>query len=273
MYQEHWGLTDSPFQRCMIAQRLLKSPPHDEALARLHFLVERNRRLALLTGPPGCGKTHVLALFGETMRRRGAQVVRLNLRGHDAHRFLWEVAVGLGANPRHHDSAFVLWRRVEDRLAANRYQQVLTLLLFDDAFRADRAVQEHIVRLASAEFSSEAAQTIVLAGLEQQIRLLRPELLELAELRIELEPWDQEQLAQYLNDELTRAGARQSVFSPDAVSKLLQLSGGLPRRVNQLAELSLLAGAGQGVERIDPEMLETVYEELSAAALADDRGG
>jgi hypothetical protein len=40
------------------------------------------------------------------------------------------------------------------------------------------------------------------------------------------------------------------------------LAEGVPRRVNQLADLSLLAGAGRELGQIDTETVESVYQEL-----------
>ena len=57
MYQSHWGLRQSPFRSCLDPQSFYQSPTHDEALARLHFLVDEHRRLGLLMGPAGSGKS------------------------------------------------------------------------------------------------------------------------------------------------------------------------------------------------------------------------
>jgi len=268
MYRQHWGLSSSPFQRSVAAQRLLDSPPHDESLARLHFLVENGWRLGLLVGPPGSGKSQVLAVFGEALRRRGVEVVRINLRGLDTRRFLWEVAAGLKTNPAPDDSTFTLWRRIDDQLIANRYQQLTSVFLFDDAFRAEGLLLDQILRVMACDPSSEARVTVVMSGLEAQMPLLSHEMLEAAELRVDLEPWDQQQLNQYVADEISHAGGNRETFTAQALTRLFQLSGGLPRRVNHLAELSLLAGAGQGLSHIEAETLETVYEELGVELLA-----
>jgi len=64
MYQTHWGLQESPFRGCLDPKSFYQSPTHEEALARLHFLVEHGRRLGLLTGPSGSGKSLLLEVFG-----------------------------------------------------------------------------------------------------------------------------------------------------------------------------------------------------------------
>jgi len=57
----------------------------------------------------------------------------------------------------------------------------------------------------------------------------------------------------------------QPAFDEAAARRLFELSGGAPRKVNQLAQLALLAGAGQKLVQIDRETIDAVEEELSVA--------
>src|SRR5262245_61503632 len=117
MVRKHWGLRELPFRDSLDCRRYVPSPTHEEALARLSFLVEHRRRLGLLFGAAGCGKSLVLEIFARQMRRRGVQVANVSLLGVDVREFLWLAAADLGANPEGRDEAFRLWRRVLDRLA------------------------------------------------------------------------------------------------------------------------------------------------------------
>ena len=74
MYESHWGLRESPFRGLADPRYFYCSPTHDEALARLSFLVENHRRLGLLLGVPGNGKTLLLNVFGRQLRASGCQV-------------------------------------------------------------------------------------------------------------------------------------------------------------------------------------------------------
>ena len=99
MYQSHWGLREMPFSGCVDPKYFFPSPTHEEALARLHFLVENHRRLGLLFGASGFGKSLLLEVFAEQLRRSGQAVAKLNLVGLDSMEMLWQLAVGLGLNP------------------------------------------------------------------------------------------------------------------------------------------------------------------------------
>ena len=47
-----------------------------------------------------------------------------------------------------------------------------------------------------------------------------------------------------------------------ATTRLYELSCGVPRRVAQLADLALLAGAGLELEQVDAATVESAYQEL-----------
>jgi type II secretory pathway predicted ATPase ExeA len=262
MFRKYWGLRESPFRPALDWRRFFPSPTHEEALARLDFLLDQGRRLGWLFGPTGCGKSLVLEVFARKIRRTGAQVANLSLCGADLHEFLWLIAAELGTNPDRSEGAFRLWRGVLDRLTENRYQQLDTVLLLDDAQQAHLSVLEHVVRLAQLEGKGGGGLTIVLAA--DRAHCLPGRLMELAELRIDLEPWEPADTTQYVTKALERAGATFEIFTDDALRHLHDRCQGVPRRVIKLANLALLAGAGRHANHIDADIVDSADHELGA---------
>jgi general secretion pathway protein A len=268
MYPSHWGLTASPFRNCLDPRYFYQSPTHEEALARLSFLVEQHRRLGLLMGPEGSGKSLLLEVFADTLRRGGLPTAKVNLLGIEPAEMLAQVAIDFGLNPDRGDSTAALWRLVADRLLQYRYQQLEATILLDDADQAARPVLAQVARLAQHDPSPESRLTLVLVGQQQQMGRIGPRLLGLAELRIDIQPWEQADTENYLNAALAQAGCREAVFSPPALARLQELSQGIPRRVNQLADLALLAGAGAELQQLGAEVIDSAYHELSVATAA-----
>ena len=261
MYQTHWGLRRSPFRGCLDPHFFYQSPTHEEALARLHFLVEQRRRLGLLMGPFGSGKSLLLTVFAEQLRRSGRRVARLDLLGVEPTEMLHLLAAEFGVNLDRCDCLGELWRAVTGRLTEYRYEQVDTIVLFDDADRAGQEVLARVARLAQYDPSPNSRLTIVLAGRREQMgRLGR--LLDLAELRIDVEPWEQSDTESFLSTSLAQAGRQSPVFDDPAVTRLHELSHGIPRRISQLADIALAAGAGRELTQIDADVVESVYHEL-----------
>lgn len=263
MYQAYWGLRDVPFRNTLDARRFFRGPVHEEALARLHFLADGHWRLGLLIGPPGVGKSLLLCVFADELRRTGAQVAKIDLRASEPDETLWRLASGLGLAPSDTLTTTQLWRAISDRLAENRYQRVNTVVLFDNLDRAPGAIHEQVVRLLHTDPSPDSRLSVVAAVDPARFAALG-RLLDLVDLRIELAPWTREETQEYVQHALAREGCQRKLFGPEAIARLHELSCGLPRRVNQLAELALLAAAGGEATQIDPYTIETVECELAA---------
>ena len=260
MFEAYWRLRESPFRAAHQRQYFFASPVHDEALARMDFLVAERRSLGILSGSEGMGKSLLLTTFAHDVRRRGATACCVNLFGAETRNFAWSLAAELGTNPFSDEDAFVLWRRVADALHENHCQGRATVFLLDDAEQGTHDVLVQVLRLAKAH---PGTVTMVLAVEESRCSRLGGDLLQLADLRLRLEPWSRRDVEEYLQASLERAGRKESMFPEPAVTRLCDLSGGVPRWVAQLAELALVAGAAQRLEAIDADTVEAVYEELS----------
>lgn len=266
---QHWGWSGSPFDGQLDPQAFYRSATHDEALARLHYVVEHHQRLAVLAGPWGSGKTLVLSRLVDELAATTHVVVRLNLLGLSLEDLLLELAGQFGLNPRPDWPLPHLWRRVTDRLKEHRYQQLTTVVMLDDAHEASSDALMGVQRLVQYDESPDARLSIILACHEQCVARLGQRLRERCTLRIDLQPWQTEETLDFVQRALERVQAIdtgavsvEDVFSPEALQQLHDLSAGIPRRINHLAQWSLLAGAGLELPQIDAETLASAAEEM-----------
>jgi len=262
MYQSHWGLTEGPFRSRVDPRFFYASPVHEEALARLHFLVGQRRKLGILLGDQGSGKSLLLEVFAAEMRKSGRPVALVSLLGMERDEFLRHLAIAFGLNPASELPVSPLWRMVTDRIVEYGYQQLETVILLDDADWASPEVSQQVYRLAQLDVSLNAQLTIALAGRYDRTGRIWESMLDLAELRIDLGAWEATDTEAYLDNSLAQAGRKTPIFEDPAVVKLHELGHGVPRRISQLADLALAAGAGQTLDRIDADTIESVYHEL-----------
>ena len=266
MHNNYWELKQSPFGNSIDPKQFFNSSTHEEGLARLGFLVEQQRSLGLLLGPRGCGKSLLLEVLARDLRKAGHCVCQVNLLGMGAHELLWSIANQFSLFPRTDDSTLHLWRLITDQLVTNYYQQLSTVILLDDADEATGDTLLQVVRIAKQETTPQSRTSIILSAEAKRLNLLGSHLLDLAELRIDLEPWSTQDTEDYLRQATISGDRTGTLFDAEATQTLHALSGGVPRRINQLAKLCLLAGAGQELPRVDSATVENVFHELDVRA-------
>jgi general secretion pathway protein A len=258
----HWGLSYAPFRSCGDGLLFHAIESGEEALARLHFLVEERRRFALVAGISGTGKSTLLVRFAGELRRGGAAVALANLTHVEPRELVWELAIGLGAMAEESAPLFRQWRILGDRLAELRYEQRAAVVLFDELGQASSDALGIVTRLVNFAPGSPLPLTVVAAANSDAIARLGRRLSDIADLRVELPAWTLAETTDYLQTALQTAGARQTIFETDAIAGIQQASAGIPRRINQIADLALLAGAAQALGSIDSQTIEAVCGEL-----------
>lgn len=264
MYLSHFKLQTSPFSGRGQAHHFFQSGTHQEALARLEFLVSNRRTLGLLLGPAGSGKTLILQQLARRLSRRGCRVVTVDLVGLTAQELLWNLTALVGCGGRSEVPPARLWARLSDRLFECRTLGKQTVFHIDDLDLASGELQSFLIRLVHADPSPEACHTLIVACDADRLHVASGQLLSLVDLRVDLDPWSKAETGEYLNTALAEAGCRATIFDESAIAQIHELSGGIPRQVNRLADLALVAAAGQRNEQVDGETVAAVAGELVA---------
>lgn len=266
---KHWGLERWPFSSTPGEHQFYPTAGHNEALARIEYLVGGHRRLGALLGESGVGKSLVLRVAAAQLAKQGRAVVLVDALGSSTREFLWQVACGLGTTPREDAETPWLWRQITDRVVEYRVRQVDAVLLVDDAGQAGPDLITQFLRLARLDVTPASRWTIVLAAEAAQAARWNESLRNQFDLRIDVSPWAEEDSIGYLQTALVDAGRVEPLFEDGALSLLHELADGVPRQVARLADYSLLAGAAAGLDTIDSATVASASEEIawpSAAA-------
>lgn len=237
-----WDLTCSPFAGGLRRGLFFEGASQREAMARLRY-VRTSGKLALVVGSTGIGKSMLLEAFARDCRLGRAAVAKISLHGLGTRDFYGQLGTALGCNPLSADDVPQLYRQFADRLFENGAQSLSTVVLLDDLHQAGPDVISQVLRMAKLCSSLNVPPTIVLACQEEQLGRLGTSLIELVDLRIELEPWDELDTVGYLQLALVEAGCGQPLFDDQSLSEIHRIAGGVPRQVNRLAEHSLLLGS------------------------------
>jgi len=259
----YWGLERWPFGGCVAARQFYPTAAHNEALARIEYLVESRRRLGALLAEPGSGKSLVLRVAAEQLARKGCVAVVVDTLGSSTRDVLWQLACGLRTAPREDADVSWLWRQIVDRVAENRVQQIATVALIDDAGQAGPDLMTQFARLVRLDASQDARWTIGLAAELAQAARWSETLRRAVDLRIELGAWTPDDTIGYVQTSLVEAGRMEPLFENDALRTLHGLSAGVPRQVARLADYALLAGAAAKQDTVTSTTIEAAYDEIA----------
>jgi len=216
-----------------------------------------------LLGRSGVGKTLVATRFAQECRDQNRRVAIVDAAGLTPAEFLWQTASNFAIGPHTSDTPIELFRRLSD-FATTQSSDSLAVLLVDNAEEAGPDLQTQMIRLQRLPGSPSWLAVVIVAEI-QGARQLTESLLETIDLRIDVEPWTEQETIGYLQLALFQAGCERPAFDEEALGAIHALAEGVPRRVNRVAEQALIAGAAEGVEQITAEAIESAFSTLSYA--------
>ncbi len=264
MYEQYWGLEFSPFLNNFDVNQFFESSTHEEAVARLFYLVEQHRRFGVVTGLAGTGKSLLLQVLADQVSRTQRRLVAVDLCGADGQEMLWQMASEMNLVPQPSDTPRILWQALDDHLSALSAAGIQTVFLIDHLDRADAACLPLLQRICMLSRGSRCWTTMIAAvrtiGENSQGRTLE----ELSDLSVDVGPLTREETAAYVTRQCRLARCERRIFDMTALARVFELTGGIPRDINRLCDLALLAGLGEGTSRIHRGIIDSVAGEATA---------
>ncbi len=273
MYEQHFGLQQEPFSIAPDPHFLFLSDQHREALAHLLYGVGGGGGFVLLTGEIGAGKTTVCRCFLEQIPAHcnvayifNPQLTVAELLQTICEEFRVEVPASAAEGAaRGQMKEYV--DALNGYLLAAHAQGRSAVLIIDEAQSLSAAVLEQLRLLTNLETAERKLLQIILIG-QPELRemLAHPGLEQLAQrviARYHLGALSAADTVRYVHHRLAVAGGGPVIpMEPQALVRLYQLTGGVPRRINLLAGRALLGAYAQGRETVDPSMLDAAAQEV-----------
>ena len=260
MYLEHWNLREEPFRNTPDWRFLYPSENHSASLESLLYGLSSEKGAALLTGDYGCGKTVLVRAIANKLHQQNYEIALINCPFFDRGDFLKEVCFQFGHDPGEKSMA-ALFRDLSQLFYENLTQGRKNVLIIDEGqIIEDAQVFEELRLLLNIQLEDRFLINILLVGQpELREKIMRyPQLEQRVALKCYLRRFGEEDTSKYVEHRLQVAGAVRSLFTPGVLYQIHKVSNGVPRRINNVADMCLLEAANRGVETVDEEILKYI---------------
>jgi putative secretion ATPase (PEP-CTERM system associated) len=268
MFHDFYGLTGKPFQLTPDPTFYFRSITHRKALSYLGYGLAQGEGFIVVTGEVGAGKSTLVAhLMGslDPQRLVVGQIVTSKL---DEEEIVHVVAQSFGLDIDGHDKASALGA-IEGFLHEQARAGRRCLLIVDESQNLSVPALEELRMLSNFQLGNHPLlQTLLLGQPEFRATLQSSPDLEQLRQRViaahHLEPMEKGEIEPYIVHRLEKVGYDGNpAFDQRVFTELYEASGGIPRRVNQIANRLMLLGAVEERTRIDSAMLKAVLDEMA----------
>jgi len=263
MYLRYFNFKSKPFAMNPDPAFLYPSEQHSKALSMLEYAMESQAAFCVLTGEIGSGKT---TLLRQLIRMLGDRVT-IGLISNTHERFQsihpW-VLSAFGIVPQD-DTEIGQYEALTDFFVREYAKGRRALLVFDEAQNLSIQTLEELRLLSNLNSEEDVAlQTLLVGQPELRAKMARPELRQFAQrvaVDFHLQSLSLTEAEAYIRHRLKVAGGSDAIFRPTAIRYIHRLSGGIPRVMNQLCDLSLVYAFADRCEHIHATLVSQMLQE------------
>jgi len=270
-YEPFYGLKEKPFSLTSDARFFYQSRSHAPAYDNLLHAIKRRESLTVLTGDIGTGKTTLCRAVLQNLDRKTfsafvadpfasrEELLKVLLTDFGV-ASVEDLTSGRLRNASRTELSYLLY----DFLGTLAPLQAFAAVFIDEAQNLSLPLLEEIRILSDADGQ---LQVVLVGQLEFREKLTLPQMRQLDQrvsVHCRLEALDLSAVAGYIAHRLHRAGgsADRVTFSSDAVERIYELSGGVPRIINKLCDRALHTGYLRKVSILDIEIVDSANPDV-----------
>ncbi|MGA8863462.1 MAG: AAA family ATPase [Gallionella sp.] len=264
MYLEHFGLSEPPFRITPVTVFFFSGANRGEILDALIYSISEVEGIIKVSGEVGSGKTMLCRMLLEKLPKH-VEAIYLANPSLSREEMLYAIADGLGLNIKG-ERVGIIMQNIQNKLEEKAREGKRIVVLVDEAHAMPLETLEELRLLYNLQVGNAKLMQIVLFGQpELNTKLDQPNMRQLKDRiahHFHMQPLSRNILEDYLMFRMRAAGYHgPNIFSQGAIKLIASASEGLMRRVNILADKSLLAAFVDDTYYIKPEHVQAALRD------------
>ncbi len=264
MYLEHFGLSEPPFRITPVTVFFFSGANRGEILDALIYSISEVEGIIKVSGEVGSGKTMLCRMLLEKLPKH-VEAIYLANPSLSREEMLYAIADGLGLNIKG-ERVGIIMQNIQNKLEEKAREGKRIVVLVDEAHAMPLETLEELRLLYNLQVGNAKLMQIVLFGQpELNTKLDQPNMRQLKDRiahHFHMQPLSRNILEDYLMFRMRAAGYHgPDIFSQGAIKLIASASEGLMRRVNILADKSLLAAFVDDTYYIKPEHVQAALRD------------
>jgi type II secretory pathway predicted ATPase ExeA len=260
MYESFYGMKENPFSLLPDPAYLFSSRQHTMALTLLKYSLVNHHAFTVITGEVGAGKT---TLINQLLREIGKEftVGLMNFTDSRVVQLMPWISRCYGL-PFERMNSIKMYDRFHEFLIEEREKGRITVLIVDEAQNLTKKALENLRMLSNINTNETLLQLVLIGQPEFRETLRQPDFRQLNQrvsIFYRLDPLGKDEAERYIDHRVRVAGGDPKIFSRPAINRILEISGGVPRSINTLCDMSLVYGFANSRSVIDQGVVDEMF--------------
>ncbi len=277
IYNAYFGFSERPFTLVPDPDFLFWSKAHRLAYTMLEYGVLTRSPITVVTGEVGAGKTTLLQHLLRTLPEDVVVGLISNAQGDRGELLQW-VLHALGEQFDPSASYVQLFQQLQDYLLEAYAEGNRVILIIDEAQNLNPSTLEELRMLTNINSNKDELVQLILVGQPELRRLImQPELRQFVQRvgsSFHLSAMSAENVGDYIRHRLRTASGSGEEFDAGAISRIYDLTTGIPRLVNQICDLALVYAFSAEESVVTEATIDAILADgvfFGAASLLGDR--
>ena len=261
LYAPFFGLRERPFNLVPDPDFIFWSAQHRRAFTVLEYGILSQAPITLVTGEIGSGKTTLVQALLASLGDDLTVGLVSNAQGGRGDLLSWvlgALGIEVPTGTPYAEMFGILQRFLVQEYADGRR----VALIFDEAQNLSAEGIEELRMLTNINTGKDELVQLILVGQPELRDIVRgPGMRQLAQrvaAAFHLGSMDADTVAEYIAHRLRHVGGTGEEFAPEAAAQIAEVSGGVPRLVNQLADMAMVYAWSNNLREIGPEIVEAM---------------